>query len=838
MHSLEARTAFGFWVLALALSCSLSPHAALAAGTSLRVVPARGVLDAEIGVVPLIVESGQNAELYFVIQGGDAPFEVTWQFGDQTPATSPKDKVESQPNRSDCVDISESHIYSLGDVQRRAFLSARVTVKDAAGTVASASRAVQVEKDFSPLLKRNRVLERGLWSLHRRLVVSNGKVVPSGESHATAALALMLQTFSNAGHNPFDSRSGPDADPYVDDARALLAGLLDRIVPYEASFDCAPKNERQFTVSDRPTMYQLPMALMALASLREPKRTVIIAQKEEPLWLVCQDLVETILAAQQDGGWRYEPRSGVDMSVTQWPAIALFALEHTTFDPDSGGVAMSDELKVKIESARSALIGCLNRHVTSDGGVCYQPGESSTRPALLGSGICCASWVKLPFDDRLVVGYRKSLVDHWDVGEIAAMDSYAMYAIMKGMRNYEVSQNPVEYGRLRDALGRVRNWYDEFADAIVSHLSKPDVDWHYQGNLELPKIIRNSDPRGTVQTCLALLCLERQVYESAPFAVPRTIPEADLPREVIFDHSNSYSGQIQEHLAVFEWDFGDGTPPVRSLDQIQRVRHKFKPGRYQVTLRVGYHRGARLVYASEPLDVVVPERTVALGRLIPPVNDLAGFFYRKARNQAVLVPLDSEVYEQSRGGWESLQVRWFGKEGQALGDPVTIPSRCGYLLQTFGEGAPLPEQMTVATVPAPAAQAVSMETEVDDEGGGVPSDFGGRPFVVVRGLPGSKPYHGVFCLRVDGGTAWHSPVNLRRVDDDHIGLCETTPPTPNCGVEAARLLVFSELPLNQAHLSTRQKVKVVPVNAVFNEKTVANNVKLAFEEMARNPSGQ
>lgn len=167
---------------------------------------------------------------------------------------------------------------------------------------------------------------------------------------------------------------------------------------------------------------------MALAASRDPKHVAtsgfegVHGRTYEAL---VKDLLETIWngrvkAGSHAGGWRYLPGGrAADMSVTQWPVLAMMSA-HEIF-----GIRTPEEVKQAFRE------GFLKRSQHQDGGFMYQPGRHRNI-RLTGAGLIGLAFAEVEASDERVAQASAFIAKNWSKQNIG--DTYAMYAVMKGAK--------------------------------------------------------------------------------------------------------------------------------------------------------------------------------------------------------------------------------------------------------------------------------------------------------------------------------------------------------------------------------------------------------------------
>ena len=155
-------------------------------------------------------------------------------------------------------------------------------------------------------------------------------------------------------------------------------------------------------------------------------------------------------------------------------------------------------------------------------------------------------------------------------------DFYAMYAVMKGMKSYELKGEDTTWIANHD-------WYDEYAQWEIEN-QNGDGSWEGPDN-----------PYGPViDTAFGVLILLPQVFAIGPAAVAQASPTVvQVDESVTFDHSSSFHRDLSKNIILYEWDFnGDGTFDWSTSNQSETYAHTYlNSGSFTATLRVSDNDG-------------------------------------------------------------------------------------------------------------------------------------------------------------------------------------------------------------------------------------------------------
>lgn len=433
-------------------------------------------------------------------------FTYRWDPGDGQPAET--------GNVTDPYNISVPHTYP--DARAKTVFSARLTVTDTATAQTTACAYPIVVYDKSQAAQAEAAIDDGLWYLHTQMARSNEGGVASGYWEGGAwdvgVTAKSLLAFEIQGH-----RADEDAarDPYVETVQRGLNYLLlnmrqQPLTPQPAGDPDSNGNGFGLYVFSDPgeAMYEDGIATMAVAaSVKDPSPQVAQVGGEgvkgRTFAEIGQDMADFLVWAQVDspnefhrGGWRYYPESrDADMSVTQWPVLALDALEA------NWGLAAPAWAKAELREH------FLTNIQDESGGFGYATrGENSN--ARTAAGIISLLWTGVSPDDPHIVAAQTYIGDHWDQDNLG--NFYTMYAVMKASR---LIDPPVPlYGS--------HDWYDEYQAYLLQNRAADGhwADGHWGGN-------------GPLSTAWGVLILSRGVFSYVapqPGSLDLTCPPASL----------------------------------------------------------------------------------------------------------------------------------------------------------------------------------------------------------------------------------------------------------------------------------------------------------------------
>ncbi|MFH0945126.1 MAG: PKD domain-containing protein [Planctomycetota bacterium] len=412
--------------------------------------------------------------------------EYRWEFGDES---APVAGLVTDPYA-----VWTAHAYPESKAGTR--FTATLTVTD----MMSRERAIgtyEIEIVEPTLENRTTVaLDDGLWSLHSQMVREDHPVHgpigywnetknPIG-STAMAALAFEV--------NGYDGRAERERTPYRETVDRALAYLLSRfetveLEPQPAGDPDSNGNGLGIKVAENShQMYEVSLAAMALAASQDPDRPAPCGPDHifgRSLKDVVTDLADFIAFAQTDGdnpeqrgGWRYRANvDDADMSVTQWPVLALMSAKR--------GFGIETP-----EWVRTELSAYFLQHVQSEeGGFGYKDAGDKVTTRLTGAGLIALDFLGVKAADDRVRRATEFIAANWDTDNIG--DFYSMYGIMKGAKLADP-----EITRFGD-----HEWQKEYAEALSASQNE-DGSWS-DGGSYAPE---------SLKTALPALVLSKDVF--------------------------------------------------------------------------------------------------------------------------------------------------------------------------------------------------------------------------------------------------------------------------------------------------------------------------------------
>ena len=384
--------------------------------------------------------------------------------------------------------VSEPHQYPEDD-GRTAYV-ARIRVTDSDGEEMGVG---EYSVEFVEATDEERIvkaLDDALWALNmsqqRESPPDSGSIGYWQLPRPIAATALAALAFEVNG---FDSSAG-SANPYRETVDRALRYLLSqcKTTPLGGRDPDTNGNGTGITLVDYAhEFYELPMVVMALVASGDPDRIAeggMDGIRGRRYSEIVADMVDYLASAQNygqtdyRGGWHYnntDYRDTADLSVTQWPVLALMAAEEE-WDIEVPGWVKSE--------LREHFLAAIQNPDT--GQFRYQPNNGATGVGMTGAGLIALNFVDVPASDDRVQMAISYMADNWDSGNFS--DYYYMYAVMKAAKLHGVD----EFGE--------HDWLAEYAENLIG-------EQHEQGTWP-----SRGYGSGTLATAWPALILSRDIF--------------------------------------------------------------------------------------------------------------------------------------------------------------------------------------------------------------------------------------------------------------------------------------------------------------------------------------
>lgn len=242
----------------------------------------------------------------------------------------------------------------------------------------------------------------------------------SYSENRVAATAMAMLAFQGDGNT---HREGPYAKS-VDGGLKFLIKTQSRRDGFFAHD--APGHERTYAQAQATIAICELYAMTKDSSLRGP----------------AQAAVDYAVKAQStEGGWRYEPRQGSDLSVTGWYVMALSSAE-------AAGLSVP-------HSTLATISGFLDSVSLYDGaGYSYQKGRPGT-PAMTAEGLLCRQYLGWKRDNEAMAIGIDTLVADWPINT-SDMDVYYWYYATQAIHHYGGSAWTIWNGKMKTDLPRLQ----------------------------------------------------------------------------------------------------------------------------------------------------------------------------------------------------------------------------------------------------------------------------------------------------------------------------------------------------------------------------------------------
>lgn len=508
---------------------------------------------------------------------------ATWDPGD---GSAPVSVSVANPRA-----LELAHTYT--GLNQQPFVATLTVTDSCANQVSDQFRVVVLTRTLD--VDVNMAIDRGLWNLHKRLVLSSVSGVPTGywpsasqyEQNIAAATSSGIQAMAVHGHKP----NGNGAqDPYVDDVVRALAHVFTELSPVNIAAQPAGNPDHNgngigLQVSSNPN-YVGGQVIDALVASGTPNA---LAPTGNATWVlgrsykdIVQDMIEMYAWGQSEngsarGGWRYSWNADSDNSAAQWMAIGGIAAERSPlFQSTIPAFVKSENLSYWL--TYSQYLDNTNPYTGYDGSLGYGGPVSfawdsgmNTTP----SGLVQFVMDSVPSSDPRFQRANGYVARNWSI-LLNANRIYGMFATAKAMR---LAVPPVTH--LTSGSISI-DWYrnDTQAGDTIDGLARELVSSQQADGSWDEALVRDD-----LATAWALVILSSTIVELGPIAVCDVEPEntaAGFP--VTLDGTNSYHLDPARTITTWEWDFeGDGT-----FDAVgPMVVHSYaNTGTYSVVLRV------------------------------------------------------------------------------------------------------------------------------------------------------------------------------------------------------------------------------------------------------------
>ncbi|WP_246112370.1 prenyltransferase/squalene oxidase repeat-containing protein [Allorhodopirellula solitaria] len=354
------------------------------------------------GLRTMVLELGEATESEsvdlkeYTLESSDS--DVQQEDADQVTEDPVEMDVESLIESIDIAEPTEMVPVELGET------SSEMVVKPMFGGRRGAMKAALLAMDGSP--QTSQAVELGLkwlarqqrkdgaWSL--RGPYDDG----SYQENTTAATAMAMLAFQGDGNTHIDG-------PYAKNVERGLRYLMNKQSKRNGFF---AGNE-----PDRQQSYAHAQATIAICELYGMTQDSLLRQSAEAA------VQFSVRAQSQEGGWRYQPRSGSDLSVTGWYVMALISAK-------SAGIHVE-------HSTLAAVQGYLDRvSVEGGAGYCYQEGRPASQ-TMTAEGLLCRQYLGWPREREAMAIGLNTLVQDWPI-EREAMNVYYWYYATQALHHF------------------------------------------------------------------------------------------------------------------------------------------------------------------------------------------------------------------------------------------------------------------------------------------------------------------------------------------------------------------------------------------------------------------
>jgi hypothetical protein len=412
------------------------------------------------GIRRVVLEFGEAEETEsvdlqeFALESSDSNFEEDQaELEMETPIEMDVETLIESVAIADAIEPVEFEPVELGSS------STEIEFKPMFSGRTGATKAMMVAKDGSP--ETVAAVELGLKWLARQQH-KNGSWSMKGpyddgsyQENRTAATAMALLAFQGDGNTHQDG-------PYRDAVKNGLKFLLNKQSRRDGFFAAGEP--------DHQRAYAHAQAMIAICELYG-------MTQDSTLRIPAEASVEYALYAQgREGGWRYDPKSDSDLSVTGWYVMALKSAQ-------SAGINVS-------HSALAHVRSYLDRVSVEDGaGYCYQLGRPAT-PAMTAEGLLCRQYLGWPREEPAMALGLSTLVDEWPISR-QNMNVYYWYYATQALHHYGGSAWRIWNGNMKVELPSM-----QIKKGSEAGSWSPQADQHGNASGRL------------YTTCLCIYCLE------------------------------------------------------------------------------------------------------------------------------------------------------------------------------------------------------------------------------------------------------------------------------------------------------------------------------------------